>query len=179
MIPTVSGSAAKTGAAIVLSFALAGMFVALGWYIRGSRADAEIAGCNLAASEVASTAIHEAWKQEAAYRARERELEKESARAAQEAQAKIDAAQRAAADARNAADRLRQRAQALASAASCTAQGPDAPASSASAPAPGFVLADMLRWIDAAAGELAEYADRSRIAGAACERAYDSVSQQP
>jgi hypothetical protein len=38
------------------------------------------------------------------------------------------------------------------------------------------VLADVLSRIDAAAGELAAYADRSRVAGMACEAAYDSLA---
>lgn len=40
--------------------------------------------------------------------------------------------------------------------------------------APGMVLADVLARIDARAGELAQYADRAAIAGAACEISYDA-----
>lgn len=49
--------------------------------------------------------------------------------------------------------------------------GPGAPAS-----APAVVLADVLGRIDARAGELAAYADAARIAGLACERAYESLT---
>ena len=41
------------------------------------------------------------------------------------------------------------------------------------------VLADLRRRADERAGELARIADESRIAGQACERAYDAISIQP
>lgn len=47
---------------------------------------------------------------------------------------------------------------------------------SAPAPATGRVLADVQRRIDEAAGILAAHADRSRVAGQACERSYDSLT---
>lgn len=84
-------------------------------------------------------------------------------------------ARAAAAAAGRAADGLRRHAASLARA--CQAQPSAAPASaSAPASAPGDLLADMLGRIDAAAGELAEYADRARIAGLACERVNDSLT---
>lgn len=76
--------------------------------------------------------------------------------------------------ARSAADRLRQRAAELA--ASCSASNPTPAASSPAASAPGSVLADMLFRVDEAAGELARYADESRIAGQLCERSYEALS---
>ncbi|MDL2284386.1 DUF2514 domain-containing protein [Oxalobacter sp. OttesenSCG-928-P03] len=39
----------------------------------------------------------------------------------------------------------------------------------------GLLFADLFRRADERAGELAEYADRARIAGQACESAYDSL----
>ncbi|WP_399677111.1 DUF2514 family protein [Xenophilus sp.] len=39
------------------------------------------------------------------------------------------------------------------------------------------LLVDVLGRADARAGELAEYADRARIAGQACERAYDAITK--
>jgi hypothetical protein len=86
-------------------------------------------------------------------------------------------ARAAAAAAGRAADGLRSHAASLARA--CQAQPGAAPASaSAPASAPGDLLADMLGRIDAAAGELAEYADRARIAGLACERIHDSLTPE-
>ena len=41
------------------------------------------------------------------------------------------------------------------------------------------MLADLRRRADERAGELARIADESRIAGQACERAYDAISIQP
>ena len=75
-----------------------------------------------------------------------------------------------------ASQRLRERAEQLA--ARCdpvpgdrsTADGGEAAAPS------GAVLANMLSRVDQAAGELARFADASSTAGAACERAYDSLT---
>lgn len=94
--------------------------------------------------------------------------------------ATIDAERaRAAADAAGrAGDGLRRHAAGLAR--DCQTQPGAAPASaSAPASATGDLLADMLGRIDAAAGELAEYADRARIAGLACERVHDSLTVEP
>jgi len=46
---------------------------------------------------------------------------------------------------------------------------------SQTADAPAVVLGRMFSWADQAAGELGELADRSRIAGLACESAYDEL----
>jgi hypothetical protein len=81
----------------------------------------------------------------------------------------------AAAAAGRAGDGLRRHAAGLAR--DCQTQPRAAPASaSAPASAPGDLLAELLGRVDAAAGELAEYADRARIAGLACERLHDSLS---
>ena len=41
----------------------------------------------------------------------------------------------------------------------------------------GILLAELFSRADKRAGELAEYADRARIAGQACERQYDSLNK--
>lgn len=90
-----------------------------------------------------------------------------------DAQEQIAAVAADAAAADDAAGRLRARVAELSRRpASCAgaADGGEA------ADAARLVLADVLSRVDAAAGELAAYADRSRIAGAACEAAYDSLS---
>ena len=114
--------------------------------------------------------------------AAEREAEQAQAREAAFRAALItqteaaDAAQQAARRARadsaaagRAADGLREHVQALAG--QCAA----APADSASGAGPGTVLADMLGRLEAAGRELAAEADRARIAGHLCERAYDAL----
>ena len=75
--------------------------------------------------------------------------------------------------ARAAAGGLQQRAEALA--ASCRGAAPAGPGPAA--PGAGDMLADMLRRIDGAAGEIAAHADRAMIAARACERAYDSLGK--
>ena len=74
-----------------------------------------------------------------------------------------------------AADRLRVRVAELTG----DARASQNPASASPGPAAGDpldVLADVLGRADKRAGELAEYADRARIAGQACERAYDALT---
>ncbi|WP_425591458.1 DUF2514 family protein [Brenneria nigrifluens] len=40
-----------------------------------------------------------------------------------------------------------------------------------------ILLADVLQRADDRAGELAAYADRARVAGLTCERAYDAITE--
>lgn len=70
-----------------------------------------------------------------------------------------------------AADRLRSAARNAASRA-CSA-APAGPGAAASAPA--VVLADVLQSADSRAGELAAAVDAARVAGIACERAYEAL----
>lgn len=88
------------------------------------------------------------------------------------AQARADAA-----GTRSALDRLRERAALHAAAA--RPPGPDpAPASPGqAASAPADLLADVLSRAADRARELADYADRARIAGQSCERSYEAVRQ--
>lgn len=76
-----------------------------------------------------------------------------------------------------ASERLRERAGQLAARCVTPSDLPTADGSQATAPA-GAVLADMLGRIDQAAGELAQFADAATTAGAACERAYDSLTNR-
>lgn len=118
-------------------------------------------------------------KARASAEARERQIEAKRTRDVQEvanaAQNEINALEGQLADARAAADSLRA---AAASAARRTCSRP-----AAAAPSPGEsdsdaigVLADVLGRVDERTGVLAEHADRLRIAGLACERAYLSLS---
>lgn len=79
-------------------------------------------------------------------------------------------------------DSLQQRA-AIVAARGCRAAADPGPGS-ASAPTsdPAGMLADVLGQLDARAGILADYADRARAAGEACQQSYDSLTagtQQP
>lgn len=71
---------------------------------------------------------------------------------------------------------LRDRARHLAAAARCARADPAVAASSPPADAPGDLLADMLGRLDEAAGELAQYADRARLAGQLCESSYEALT---
>jgi hypothetical protein len=94
---------------------------------------------------------------------------------AHEAETAASAARADAAAAGAAADRLRRHAAGLA--ARCDGRAdPAATAGSAPAAGPGLVLADLLARSDDTSGELAAAYDRARIAGLACERAYDSLT---
>lgn len=85
---------------------------------------------------------------------------------------KAEQARIAAHTANAASVRLRQRIAALAS------TNPPATTSSAPAGDPIGVLADVLGRIDQRAGELAAYGDSARIAGQACELAYESLTKK-
>lgn len=61
----------------------------------------------------------------------------------------------------------------LADAARRAAESAASSCRSETAPAPSVVCADLLESVDRRAGQLAEEADRRRVAGAACEAAYD------
>lgn len=93
----------------------------------------------------------------------------------QEAQDAQKNAQNDAAVAAAAADGLRQRVAALVSEARSNPgtfqRGPGKPSADAL-----DLLSNVLSRADAAAGDLAAYADRLRVAGSACERQYDSLS---
>lgn len=101
----------------------------------------------------------------------------ESNRRAVDAQTQLEAANRAAAGARDAGERLRV---ALAAARTgahlCPAStAPATPASSAAADATERVLTDVQRRLDDAQDAVARHADASRIAGLTCQSAYDAT----
>lgn len=114
--------------------------------------------------------------------AEKRERDKEAQRAADvqevatHAQSQIDSLAADLADSRGVADSLRAAVDSARRRA-C----PSASASGAGTGQPGAdpigVLADVFTRADQRAGELAEYADRLRIAGTGCERAYDALTR--
>lgn len=152
----------------VLAAVVALLAVALGVQtLRMQRAHAALAEHRAQAAQALTDAVTAARAEEQRRVAAHQEV----ARAAHSAtvRARADAAA-----ARSAADRLREYAAGLAAAAACD---PAPAAAGASAAGPGLLLAELLGRADQRAGVLAEYADQARIAGLACERAYDALTQ--
>ena len=85
----------------------------------------------------------------------------------------IKTATDAGASADSAGDRLRSEAGKLAARTSCTAIDTGAAERGKAAARAAMVLSDLLAKADRRAGDLAKYADSARIAGQACEAAYD------
>jgi len=111
-----------------------------------------------------------------AQRTEERRRTAAVAQEAQDAQTRIASLEDDLRRAAGAADGLRAAAAAAAiraRAQSCAAApGPREPSAD-----PIGLLADVLGRIDQRAGDLAEYADRLRIAGVACERSYEALTK--
>ena len=91
---------------------------------------------------------------------------------ANDARTKLEAAHDDAATARNAAVSLRKQ---LADYRTRVRSNPAATGGGATAEDPLYLLSVVLTRADDRAGELAEFADRSHIAGRTCEAAYDSL----
>lgn len=111
-----------------------------------------------------------------AVRERETQWAQAQEKNAHETKSQITAARADADDARRAGDRLQQRVAALVAAARGAAANPGAQPAVAPAGDPLDLLADVQRRLDGAAGELAEYGDAARVAGAGCERDYDALT---
>lgn len=160
----------------VLLLVLLGAWGGYAW--RDNAANAELAECkrlHAADREAAATAARAA---EAAYRTTE-------ARRAQALQEITDAAHLDATTARADADRVRAALERLRRhLATAPADGggaaayPTLAAGSPPAVTTPDLPADLLGRLGGAAGELAAYADAARTAGTACERAYQSVSDE-
>jgi hypothetical protein len=138
------------------------------------------AGADRARAELADTKTRyaqAAQKAEADARAEEARRTEATRKVVSDAQSQTAAAQAAALDAGRAADGLRVRlAQYLAS----VRQAPGNPGTAGSSAGeqssdPLDVLSGVLSRMGDDAGRVAAYADRLRVAGSACERAYDSL----
>lgn len=162
------GAVLERIAAPLISLLIAGLLALSGWqYLRAERAEATIERERAEVAQQIATKTEEARTEE---RRRTRTIQE-----AQDAEylARV-AAQADASRTRRALDRLREQVDNLASrrAASDSA----APDGGTAAAAPDQLLADMLGRLGAAAVELAEHADRARIAGQLCERAYQALT---
>nr|WP_276583586.1 DUF2514 domain-containing protein [Pseudomonas sp. RIT-PI-S] len=83
------------------------------------------------------------------------------------------------AGATGAGQRVREAADKLAAGASCSPGDPGVARRGEAATRAAMVLSDLYKRADQRAGELAEAYDRARIAGLACESAYDVLSNGP
>lgn len=138
----------------------------LGWLTNGWRLGEQIADIRADHAEAVAAEQQRARQIESGWHAGMLEVQRN-------AREKLDAVAADAAAAGSAAERLRARvAQLSRRPAAC----PGAADGGEAADAARLVLADVLGRIDAAAGELAEAYDRARIAGLACEAAYDALS---
>ena len=147
-------------AAYALACAL--MFGA-GWIAQGWRLNAQIAQIEADQAQALTAAIQQARAEEQRRQIALEGIRKDANEQVTIAAADADAARVAAVGLQQQVDRLAAR------------RCPAATAGSAAADPAGLLLADLLGRIDKRAGELAAYADRSRIAGNACVKAYRSV----
>jgi hypothetical protein len=165
----------RTVGVVALMGVLAVALFAAGWTANGWRKDAEIAGIE---ADRARERRDQALAQVKAVDDARIEEQRRTAAQTEIANVATKDAGTARADARAAdavADRLRQRVAELVAAA--RAAGYTAAAGTGSAAGdPVDVLSNMFSRLDRRAGELAGYADSARIAGQACERAYDALT---
>ena len=138
----------------------------LGWLANGWRLGEQIAEIRADHAEAVAAEQQRARQIESGWHAGMLEVQRN-------AQEKLDAVAADAAAAGSAADRLRAR---VAELSRRPAACPVATGGGEAADPARLVLADVLSRIDAAAGELAAHADRARVAGMACEAAYDSLA---
>ncbi|KAA8689549.1 Prophage PssSM-03, Orf7 [Pseudomonas caricapapayae] len=109
------------------------------------------------------------------YRTEEQRRQKAANQVANDARQEQTAALTDAAVADAAGDRLRVEAGKLAATASCVPGDTGAAERGKAATRAAMVLSELLGRADARAGELAKAYDKSRIAGLACERSYNSL----
>ena len=137
----------------------------LGWLANGWRLGEQIAEIRADHAQALADAQSRARQIESGWYAGMLEVQRN-------AREKLDALDSEAGAARDAAERLRER---VAELSRRPAACPGAAGGGETADPARLVLADVLSRVDAAAGELAAHADRARVAGMACEAAYDMV----
>ncbi|MGT2453790.1 DUF2514 family protein [Cupriavidus basilensis] len=153
---------------------LAGLSFAAGWMANGWRKDAELAELTAARAQ---ERISQAYAQVKAVDAARLEEQRRTAAQMEIANVATKEAESARGDAVAAgiaAEQLRRRVAELV-AASRAAGNPGPAGAGQATDDPIGMLAHVLSRADQRAGILAEYADAARIAGQACERAYDAL----
>jgi len=144
------------------------------WVVQSWRYEARIARMEQTWAQERAELAEAARHAEAAARAEEHRRQAEIERITQDAQAELDAAlrrERAAAD-----SRVRSAVADYAARHQCPADSGSAGSGEATGDPIG-VLAELLGELDGLAESYAAAADRARVAGLACERAYDSVTE--
>ena len=117
-------------------------------------------------------ALESAMKNVQKIREEDKQILEEQGRMANETKKQLDKALADFRAADNASDKLQQRIASLTERLKHSASSSNCETTRIT----GILLANMLSRIDKRAGELAEYADRSRIAGLACEGQYDALN---
>lgn len=143
--------------------------------VRVSRAKTEASEARAALASDRATYAQAAATQEKAARAEESRREAEKTKVIEDARTQTATAEAAARDAAGAAAGLRKQVASLIASRRASPANPGTAAGSSPAPDAIELLADVLGRVDDRAGELAAYADSSRIAGEACTRAYQSL----
>lgn len=133
--------------------------VVLAWNINTVRYESRLAAMRAEQAEALSLAHARARQQEREWATKLEEVKSEAREEIGRLERDIDDAERMHSE--------------LASAARRAAESATATCGSEAAPAPSVVCADLLESVDRRAGQLAEEADRRRVAGAACQAAYD------
>lgn len=153
---------------------LALLVVALGQQLRVLDAQGDAAAAKIDLSDYRLEVSERDRRADAAARSEERRRQVAADEVEQDAKGKLDAARADAAGAQSAADRLQLEVDRLRAGRSATCGAIAAQQRQAGTSAIG-VLADLFESADRRAGELAAALDRSRVAGLACEAAYDAV----
>lgn len=169
-------------ACILLMLALAGV---QSWRLHRAQLTAadlrtEIQAQRRQAAEDRAQAVAASASAAAAYRSIEQAWIQKHQEIARDAETQARALDAARAAGRIAGDGLRHRAQQLAATAACPAPTPADPATAPSSPptpSAAAVLADVLGRLEEAGRELAAVADARGTAGAACQRAYQWLTQ--
>ena len=169
-------------ACILVALALAGVQT---WRLQRAQLTAadlrtEIHSQRHQAAEARAQAVAASASAAAAYRAIEQAWITKHQEIARDAETQARALDAARSAGRIAGDGLRHRAQQLAATAACPAPTPADPAptpSSPPTPSAATVLADVLGRLEEAGRELASVADARGTAGAACQRAYQWLTQ--
>jgi hypothetical protein len=153
---------------------LALLVVAGGQQLRVMAAHSAAAGALSQLSDYRLEVSERDRRADAAARTEERRWHAAVEKVDEDAKGKLDAALADAAGAQSAADRLQLEVARLRASRSATCNTIAAQQREAGVSAIG-VLADLFESADRRAGELASALDRSRVAGLACEAAYDSI----